>query len=101
MRVHRAEIQLCLRFTTEEVEVMSPSFAFGDAEEQLSYAVHSFGSQRVADLIVAANNHDIGRLALTEVDGFTSADTQRIREMCQAPDPHVLPLRRSLRSDNQ
>lgn len=81
MCVHRMNVQLCLAFTIDEKGILAPSFMFGDAEEQLSYAVNQFGSERVASLIVNAKNKDIALLALTEVDGFSDADKKRIQEI--------------------
>lgn len=81
MRIHPMEVQLCLKFSDEEKQVMAPSFMFGDAEEQLSYAVHRFGSERVTTLIVDAKNGDIAALALAEVDGFSEADKVRLGQI--------------------
>lgn len=81
MHVHPMLLQFALAFTKEEKRVMAPSFAYGDAEDQLSYAVHAFGSKRVADLVVAAGDKDIGVLALTEVQGFAEEDLVRIKSM--------------------
>ncbi|OHA85598.1 MAG: hypothetical protein A2408_00905 [Candidatus Yonathbacteria bacterium RIFOXYC1_FULL_52_10] len=75
------EVALSLKFSDEERQRMGPSFAFGDAEEQLSYAVHLFGSEQTAVMIVESNNADIGVLALEEVDGFDKVDIERIGEM--------------------
>lgn len=83
MRVHPMEVQLRLDFSDAERAILSPSFTFGDAEEQLSYAVHQFGSERVATLIVNANDRDIAELALTEVDGLSEPDKDRIRKLLQ------------------
>ena len=81
MRVHPAEVRTCLAFTDEERTAMGPSFAFGDAEEQLSYAVHTFGSARVVELIVDAKNTDIAKLALLEVDHLTAKDKEALMVM--------------------
>lgn len=83
MRVHPMEVQLRLKFTDEEETRLAPSFAFGDAEEQLSYAVDQLGSERVATLIVDANDSDIGIVALTDVDGFSDGDKVRIKSMLE------------------
>jgi hypothetical protein len=81
MRVHPMEVAACLGFTKQEREILSPTFAFGDAEEQLSYPVNQLGSERVATLIVNSKNGDIARLALTEIEDFDEGDRSRLQSL--------------------
>jgi len=87
MHVHPMEVQFCLEFTAAEKTRLAPAFMFGDAEEQLSYAIDQLGSERVATLIVEAKNTDIALLALTEVDGFSPADRERLQQVLITNQP--------------